>query len=84
MSRIRTINTHVLIKIYREFYHGIIYMVNEERHIRIKHNLLSPWYSSKIVHFGVNNNHPLTFVIHFKWVAMYVKQNCDISNKTEK
>jgi len=27
---------HVRIKIYREFYHGIIYIANEGRHVRIK------------------------------------------------
>lgn len=27
--------THVRIKIYREFYHGIIYISNEECHVRI-------------------------------------------------
>ena len=26
---------HVWIKIYREFYHGFVYITNEERHIRI-------------------------------------------------
>ena len=30
------VNTHVQIKIYREFYHGIIYIANEGRHVRIK------------------------------------------------
>jgi hypothetical protein len=29
------VNTHELIKIYREFYHCIIYLVNEGRHVRI-------------------------------------------------
>jgi hypothetical protein len=29
------VNTHVRIKIYREFYHGIIYIANEGRHVRI-------------------------------------------------
>jgi hypothetical protein len=29
------VNTHVRIKIYREFYHCIIYIANEGRHIRI-------------------------------------------------
>jgi len=28
-------NTHVRIKIYREFYHGIIYIDNEVRRVRI-------------------------------------------------
>jgi hypothetical protein len=28
-------NTHVRIKIYREFYYDIIYIVNERRHVRI-------------------------------------------------
>jgi len=31
-----TVNTHVRIKIYREFYHCIIYIANEGRHVRIK------------------------------------------------
>jgi hypothetical protein len=29
------VNTHVRIKIYREFYHCIIYIANEGRHVRI-------------------------------------------------
>jgi len=29
------VNTHVRIKIYREFHHGIIYIANEGRHVRI-------------------------------------------------
>jgi len=33
--------THVRIKIYREFYHGIIYIANEGRHFRIPANFLS-------------------------------------------
>ena len=32
------VNTHLRIKIYREFYHFIIYIANEERHIRMKLN----------------------------------------------
>ena len=31
-------NAHVLIKIYLEFYHGIVYIANEERHIRFTYN----------------------------------------------
>jgi hypothetical protein len=30
-------NTHVRIKIYREYFHSIVYRANEGRHIRIKH-----------------------------------------------
>ena len=30
------VNTHVRIKMYREFYHSIIYRANEGRHVRIK------------------------------------------------
>ena len=30
------VNTHVRIKIYREFYHGIIHIANEGRYVRIK------------------------------------------------
>ena len=30
------VNTHVRIKIYLEFYHVIIYIANEVRHVRIK------------------------------------------------
>jgi len=30
------VNTHVRIKIYREFYYGIIYIANEGRNVRIK------------------------------------------------
>jgi hypothetical protein len=30
------VNMHVRIKIYWVFYHGIIYIVNEGRHVRIK------------------------------------------------
>ena len=33
------VNTHLRIKIYREFYHGIIYIANEERHVRINNNI---------------------------------------------
>ena len=29
------VNTHVRINIYRELYHGIIYIANEGRHVRI-------------------------------------------------
>ena len=29
------VNTHVRIEIYREFYHGIIYIANEGHHVRI-------------------------------------------------
>jgi len=29
------INTHVRIKIYWEFYHGIIYIANEGRHVMV-------------------------------------------------
>ena len=29
------INTHVRIKIYREFYHGIIYIANGGRHVMV-------------------------------------------------
>ena len=29
------VNTHVLIKIYRDFYHCVIYIANEGRHVRI-------------------------------------------------
>jgi hypothetical protein len=32
------INTHVRIKIYREFYHCIIHIANEGRHVRIELN----------------------------------------------
>ena len=32
------VNTHVRIKIYREFYHCIIYIANEGRHVRIDTN----------------------------------------------
>ena len=40
------VNTHERIKIYREFYHCIIYIANEGRHVRIKDNflLISLWY----------------------------------------
>ena len=30
-------NTHVRIKIYREFFHSIVYIANEGRHIKIKY-----------------------------------------------
>jgi len=30
------VNTHVRIKLYLEFYHSIIYIANEVRHVRIK------------------------------------------------
>jgi GH25 family lysozyme M1 (1,4-beta-N-acetylmuramidase) len=29
------VNTHVLIKIYRDFYHCVLYIANEGRHVRI-------------------------------------------------
>ena len=29
------VNTHVRVKIYREFYHSIIYITTEGRHVRI-------------------------------------------------
>ena len=32
------VNTHEQIKIYREFYHCIIYIANEECHVRISEN----------------------------------------------
>ena len=32
------VNTHEQIKIYREFYHCIIYIANEGRHVRISDN----------------------------------------------
>ena len=35
------VNTHVWIKIYREFYHGIIYIAKEGRHVRI----MGIWYN---------------------------------------
>jgi hypothetical protein len=35
------VNTHVRIKIYREFYHCIIYIANEGRHVRIVKSLYS-------------------------------------------
>jgi len=28
------VNTHVRIKIYREFHHGVIYIASEGRHVR--------------------------------------------------
>jgi hypothetical protein len=31
-----TVYTHVGIKIYREFYHCIVYIANEGRHVKIK------------------------------------------------
>jgi hypothetical protein len=34
------VNTHVRIKIYREFYHCIIYIANEGRHARISYKYL--------------------------------------------
>ena len=34
------VNTHVRIKIYREFYHWIIYIANEWRHVRIAYNVI--------------------------------------------
>ena len=33
------VNTHEQIKIYREFYHCIIYIANEGRHVRISDNI---------------------------------------------
>jgi hypothetical protein len=42
------VNTHVRIKIYREFYHCIIYIANEGRHVRIMKSL----YSLQIVRCG--------------------------------
>ena len=42
-------NTHVRIKIYREFYRSIIYIANEDRHVRIS-SLLSPVCQSKQLH----------------------------------
>ena len=38
------VNTHVRVKIYREFYHCIIYIANEGRHVRIIYNLHLPIY----------------------------------------
>jgi len=32
-------NTHIQNKIYQKFYHGIVYIANEGRHIRIMDNL---------------------------------------------
>ena len=42
------VNAHVRIKIYREFYHGIIYIANEGRHDRI-------WVLSWLCHFFLWN-----------------------------
>jgi hypothetical protein len=38
------VNTHVRVKIYREFYHCIIFIANEGRHVRIIYNLHLPIY----------------------------------------
>ena len=35
------VNTHERIKIYREFYHCIIYIGNEGRHVRIPHSIFT-------------------------------------------
>jgi hypothetical protein len=44
-------NTHVRRVLYREFYHSIVYIVNEERHISFEYKI----YASCSV-FPVNNN----------------------------
>jgi hypothetical protein len=44
------VNTHVRIKIYWEFHHGIIYIVNEGRHVDIY--IISPFY---ILHLILTN-----------------------------
>jgi hypothetical protein len=46
--------THVHISINREFYHCIIYIYNEERHVRIQCNML-------FVRLNSNNNFISTF-----------------------
>jgi hypothetical protein len=33
-------NMHMQIKIYREFYHGVIYIANERRHVRTYYTTL--------------------------------------------
>ena len=38
-------NTHVRIKIYREFYHGITYIANEGYHVRIIEYAIMLFYS---------------------------------------
>jgi len=46
-------NTHVRIKIYREFYRSIIYIANEDRHVRIS-SLLHPWVNrNNYIRFGI-------------------------------
>jgi hypothetical protein len=40
------VNTPVRIKIYREFYHSIIYITNERRHVRSLFN--SIWFSAMV------------------------------------
>ena len=32
------VNMHVRIKIYQEFYHGVIYIANEGHHVRIEYS----------------------------------------------
>ena len=36
-------NTHVRIKIYRDFHHGIIYITNERRNVRIEYERNCRW-----------------------------------------
>ena len=53
------VNTHVRIKIYREFYRSIIYTANEERHVRIinfKHTNLCFWHAIYSLIFGKSNS----------------------------
>jgi hypothetical protein len=45
------VNTHVQIQIYREFFHGIIYIANEGCHVRIIHihlqGIFTPLYNNR-------------------------------------
>ena len=50
-------NTHVRIKIHREFHHCIVYIANEEGHIRmdiITHNIPKGEYRTSYLSIGLN------------------------------
>ena len=49
------VNTYAHIKIYREFFHGIIYIANEGRHVRIWNNCIPFYlYCSKVYIYNVD------------------------------
>ena len=47
--------THVRIKIYQEFYHGVIYIANEGRNVRIMYKIIFLWSCKKT---GSSNGEP--------------------------